>query len=514
MIYIFLMYILFWNIDSIFFFQNDIYFIIPEFYLLFVIFVLLIVYVAFEFSDSTSGLCLILLRSLNFNFLWSLLLLILLYINTIDINFIALNFYFVSNFSVLFLKITLSLVFVFFLLILYNRKFSDFEFKWEFFILLMFALFGLLIVCSSYDFVLLYLSLELYSLALYVLVSWHILKPFSTEAGLKYFILGSFASGLLLLGLSFIYFGTGSLNFEDIGLLLYMVQNFSSYKWVMVGFIFISFAFFFKLGIAPFHLWNPDVYEGAPYIITMFMAIIPKMILVLLLYRVFLIVFIEFDFIWLNLCAIGSVISFLVGAFGAIYQIKIKRILAYSSINNAGFFVLALTSDSFFGLSGGLLYMFIYSIIMSGIFIFFLSLAPFSNTEGEEPLLFIHYCANLFLTNPLLAYTGGLLLLSLAGIPPLLGFFGKFVIFYAIFENSLYFLGVISMIFTVITSFYYLRLVKIFFFSQKEIMIFLPLCRGTSLLLGFILMINIMFFFCPEYLFICVHNITLSFFVS
>jgi NADH-quinone oxidoreductase subunit N len=200
--------------------------------------------------------------------------------------------------------------------------------------------------------------------------------------------------------------------------------------------------------------------------------------------------------------------SFIFGSIGAIYQVKVTRLLAYSAINNAGFFILALCTQSFFGYTGGILYVVTYTIIMFGLFIFFLSIKPFGK---PITLIYIHSFINL--NNSLLAFSGSLLLLSLAGIPPLLGFFSKFIIFFALFDKNLFLLGFLSMLFTIFTSFYYLRLVKIFLFDSSIPIYLLPISKLSSLILGFVTIINLIFFIFPDYLLIIINNLALGLYI-
>ena len=309
---------------------------------------------------------------------------------------------------------------------LLNQKINNFEY----FVLLLCAVLGLMLLISCYDLISLYLAIELQSLCLYVLAAAKKDSTFSTEAGLKYFILGSFSSALLLFGISLIYGCTGTTNFEDLSLLFACTSNdISIFRSVDIGLIFIAAAFFFKIAAAPLHMWSPDVYEGAPVSSTIFFAVIPKIAMFSVFLRLFQTVFSNFQDVFLLIVIFFSLISVIVGSFVALKQKKIKRLLAYSSISHVGYMLLAFSANSIEGTQALFFYLIIYMITSLVLWSILLSVNTLDNAERSKTLVDLSF---LSATNPLLALTGLLAFFSLAGVPPLAGFYAKMSIFLAI----------------------------------------------------------------------------------
>ena len=331
----------------------------------------------------------------------------------------------------------------------------------EYPVLILFSILGMLVMLSSNDFITLYLGLELQSLALYVLASIKKDSLKSSEAGLKYFILGALASGFFLYGVSLLFGITGTTSFTMLSSNTLDYSNNSLLLNFSIVLILSSIAF--KLSIAPFHMWTPDVYEGAPTSVTAFFAVVPKIAAIGVLMRILYIALIDVYFIWHQLILILGMLSIFVGAFGALLQINIKRLMAYSAISNIGFIFLALSLGSQLGLEASLLYITVYTVSAVGGFAFILSM------EKDNIMLSnISSFAGLSKSNPFYAICFSIILLSLAGLPPLAGFIAKFYIFKAVIIADYIWFAVVGIMGSVISAYYYLNIVKVMFLDEAE----------------------------------------------
>ena len=330
-------------------------------------------------------------------------------------------------------------------------------FKPEYPILIIFSTLGMMIMISSNNFLLLYLGLEIQSLSLYVVSSFRRDNYKSTEAGLKYFISGSLSSGLMLFGISLIYGSTGSINFEIISS---MINYEGFFPGIVAGLVFLICGFAFKASAVPFHMWTPDVYEGSPTPVTAFFATVPKLAAVGVLLRVLFDCFGQIVESWQQVIIIISVLSMFLGSVAAIGQNNIKRLMAYSSIGHIGFVLMGIASGTDKGVSAVLIYMVLYIIMNIGVFAFILNMerngVAVTTINSLNMYNNVSKSQTLFLT---------ILLLSLAGIPPLAGFFGKFFIFNAAINAGLSWLAVMGGIASVIAAFYYLRIVYLMYFG-------------------------------------------------
>ena len=332
-------------------------------------------------------------------------------------------------------------------------------FKPEYPILIIFSTLGMMIMISSNNFLLLYLGLEIQSLSLYVVSSFRRDNYKSTEAGLKYFILGSLSSGLMLFGISLIYGSTGSINFEIISSMI----NEGFFPGIVAGLVFLICGFAFKASAVPFHMWTPDVYEGSPTPVTAFFATVPKLAAVGVLLRVLFDCFGPIVESWQQVIIIISVLSMFLGSVAAIGQNNIKRLMAYSSIGHIGFVLMGVASGTDKGISAVLIYMVLYIIMNIGVFVFILNMerngVAVTTINSLNMYNNVSKSQTLFLT---------ILLFSLAGIPPLAGFFGKFFIFNAAINAGLSWLAVMGGIASVIAAFYYLRIVYLMYFGLSS----------------------------------------------
>ena len=327
----------------------------------------------------------------------------------------------------------------------------------EFPVLVLFAAVGMSIMVSATDLMSLYIGLELNSLAAYVLAAFLRDDERSAEAGLKYFVLGALASGILLFGMSLTYGFTGTTSFAGIQSALSGDLSMGA----LFGLTFVLAGLAFKISAVPFHMWTPDVYEGAPTPVTMFFASAPKVAAVALLARVSMEAFGNQIDAWRQVVIFAALASIVVGALGAIGQNNLKRLLAFSSINNVGFLLIGLAAGTQAGISAMLVYLAIYVTMTVGSFVGLLMLRDDDGAQLET----FDDIAGLSTARPVLAWCMLALMFSLAGIPPLLGFWGKLVVFFAAVEADLLALAVLGMSASVIGAFYYLKFIKVMFFD-------------------------------------------------
>jgi NADH-quinone oxidoreductase subunit N len=334
------------------------------------------------------------------------------------------------------------------------EKFERFEYP----ILIVIATLGMMMMISASDLIALYLGLELQSLALYVVAAIRRDSAKSTEAGLKYFVLGALSSGMLLYGSSLVYGFTGETGFAAIATAL---QGGSPSLGLIFGLVFLIAGVAFKVSAVPFHMWTPDVYEGAPTPVTAFFAAAPKVAAMAMFIRVLVDAFAPVAHEWQQIITFVSILSMVLGAFAAIGQRNIKRLMAYSSIGHMGFALVGLAAGTQTGIRGVVLYLLIYMAMTLGTFACILAM---KRKEGyvED----ISDLAGLSRTHPIMAFMLAMLLFSLAGIPPLAGFFAKFYVFLAAIEAGLYWLAVIGVLASVVGAYYYLRIIKIMYFDE------------------------------------------------
>ncbi len=328
----------------------------------------------------------------------------------------------------------------------------------EFPLLVMFASLGMGMMVSAGDLLTLYIGLELNSLSAYVMASFLRTDERSAEAGLKYFVLGSLASGILLFGVSLIYGFTGGTSFAGI----HDALSGQMATGALFGVIFVLAGLAFKISAAPFHMWTPDVYEGAPTPVTTFFATAPKVAALGLLMRVSLEAFGQQTFAWQQVVIFASLLSIVIGALGAIGQNNIKRLMAYSSINNVGFILIGLAVATQQGASAMLVYLAIYVAMSVAGFVVILLLRDENGDQVEA----ISDLAGLSKTRPWLSLSLASVMFSLAGIPPLFGFWGKFVVFKAAVQADFIALAAIGIAASVIGAFYYLKVVKVMYFDE------------------------------------------------
>jgi NADH-quinone oxidoreductase subunit N len=360
------------------------------------------------------------------------------------------------------------------------------ERRFEYAVLIILSTVGMLIMVSSGDLISLYLGLELMSLPLYVVASIDRDNVRSTEAGLKYFVLGALSSGMLLYGCSLIYGFTGTVNFAGIA-----KATAASGIGLTFGLVFLFAGLCFKVSAVPFHMWTPDVYEGAPTPVTAFFAAAPKVAAIALFVRAAVTAFPGIIVQWQQILVFVSIASMGLGAFAAIGQRNIKRLMAYSSIGHMGYALLGLAAGTAEGVQGVLVYIAIYLAMTLGTFACIIAMR---RTTG--PVEQISDLAGLARTRPAMAFFLAMLLFSLAGVPPLAGFFAKFYVFLAAIEAGLYTLAVIGVLASVVGAYYYLLIVKVMYFDEPA-PVFVPMRSELKAVLGISGMIVLLFFVYP-----------------
>ena len=328
--------------------------------------------------------------------------------------------------------------------------------RFEFPILILFCTVGMLVMASASNMMTLYLGLELQSLAIYVLAAFARDTQRSAEAGLKYFVLGALASGLLLYGISLVYGFTGTMEFARLNSALTGTPSVG----LVVGIVFVVAGLAFKLSAAPFHMWTPDVYEGAPTSVTAFMSTAPKVAAIALLLRTLITPFGHLVASWQQLIILVSIVSMIWGALAAIGQTSIKRLMAYSSIGHMGYALIGLAVGTPAGVRGVLIYMVTYVFMSAGTFACIIAMR-----RGGQSVERIADLTGLARTDPLLAAAFAVFMFSMAGIPPMSGFVGKLYVFLAAVQSGLYTLAVIGLLTSVIGAYYYVRVIKVMYFD-------------------------------------------------
>lgn len=359
--------------------------------------------------------------------------------------------------------------------------------KFEYPVLVVFATLGMFIMISANDLMTLYVGLEMQSLALYVCAAFQRDNLRSSEAGLKYFVLGAVASGMLLYGASMVYGFSGTTAFDTLATLLADGQDVS--MGIVVGLVFIAAGLAFKVSAVPFHMWTPDVYEGAPTPVAAFFSVAPKIAAMALLMRVLMGPFAGLFDEWQQIVFLLAVASMFLGAIGAIGQNNIKRLMAYSSIGHVGFALVGVAAGTAEGINGVAIYLAIYLVMGVGTWGCILAMRQQgAMVEG------INNLAGLSRTHPQLALCLAIFMFSMAGIPPLAGFFGKFYVFMAALNEGLYTLAVIGVLTSVIGAFYYIRIVKIMYFDDPVDELDKPIGREVWPVIGVTAAVTLLFF--------------------
>jgi proton-translocating NADH-quinone oxidoreductase chain N len=491
-------------------FENDFILVFPELFIFIGIIFLLCYGVIYSTLNSYNYPIL----SLNVNWLAFLVLVLsfLLCTGNCLSSMIILNNLLVIDFFTSFIKTILLFSSILCILMSFNyleyNKINSFEYT----ILILFSILGMLLLVSSYDLLSLYLSIELMSLSFYILASYKINSEFSGEAGLKYFILGAFSSGLLLFGCSMLYGFTGMTNFEDIAKLILGIVSMPdslTYNGICIGILFISIALLFKVAAAPFHMWSIDVYEGSPTSVTALFSTLPKLTLLALFIRLFFYTFYDFIYLWQELFLLCAIISMTWGSVAALSQIRIKRLIAYSGIVNVGYMLLGVASGSINSIVGLLVYLIIYIMMTIGFFSFILGMQKCRNNTLN---IYLMDFINMGKTNIVIASSISLILFSMIGLPPLGGFFGKMYLFFAVMNSELYLAAILGVLSSVISAFYYIRIIKSMYFEKSNYFIlYKSMDQPNSYVLAISIFTLITFFVSSDALLFSCYKISLSF---
>jgi NADH-quinone oxidoreductase subunit N len=396
----------------------------------------------------------------------------------------------------------------------------------EYSILILFALLGIFFICSSNDLITAYLSIELQSLSFYVMAAMKKDSSFSIDAGLKYFVLGAFSSSLFLFGSSILYGVSGTINFEDLKNLfsgIYTEQsNMSTHansiftqrilldgSLIQFALVFIFVSLLFKLAVAPFHLWSLDVYEESPTSSTFFFAVVPKLAIFVLLIRIFYSSLLEHVAKWRYYIVILAILSVIVGSFGGVEQKRLKSLLAYSSVSHMGYTLIAFSAGTFEGMQAMFCYLFLYMIAGLCLWSIFLVL-PLKCNYTKKQNKDLADLNSLSKANNVLALFFSTVLLSIAGIPPMIGFLVKIGIFLASIEASMYLVAIISILCSVISTFYYIRIVKIMYFeSSTSGKLYHPIKSNISILIVCLFYFLLFLFINPTLVYLISHKIVI-----
>jgi proton-translocating NADH-quinone oxidoreductase chain N len=509
-----------------FLFENDFKAVIPESFIVLASLILLVYGVVYSGSKK-SGYPII-MHGLGWLVQLSLLFTILLLLNNpLSNGSLFYNTLVIDDFA-LFLK---SIVCIGALLsVLISLKYVEQENinAFELLILVLLSTASMLFLVSAADFICMYLAIELQSLCFYVMAGLKRNSEFSTEAGLKYFLLGAFSSGILLFGCSLIYGFTGTTNFLELGKIFTcgseeVLAGISSVRACELGMIFVLVGFLFKLTAVPFHMWAPDVYEGAPTSVTAFFSIVPKVSVLAVFIRLFYEGFYDLMVPWQKLILFSSIASMILGSLAALSQNKVKRLLAFSSIGHVGYLLIGFCCGTIEGIQALLLYLLVYIVMTMNVFAIILCplrresfSSNISTSVGRastrvERIKYTTDLAMLAKTNPILAGTLTVTMFSIAGIPPLAGFYSKAFLMFAAISSAQYLLAIIGVLTSVVSCFYYIRIVKIMYFeSPSKWLTFMQVPKESSLLLGCTL--SFLLFLCihPTPLFLITHKVALS----
>lgn len=488
-------------------FNNNFEILIPEFFLTTLLLLLLLFGVFFSKNQNNQKI--LINKNLNTIIIYFLLILLLLTLNIKNILSTVMNGVLIIDDLSQFIKIILILCTLICFLIqqefIINQKINNFEIS----ILMLISLLGLMLLISSNHFISLYLSIELQSLCFYILTAFQRKSILSTEAALKYFILGSIASGFILFGSSILYGILGSLNFSTIFIILSnldFLQNTDFLLSISYAFIFIIIGILFKIGAVPFHFWLPDVYEGSPNNITSFFAIVPKIAFIGILIRFYFDIFSDISFFFEFFFYIIAILSMFIGSLASLQQRKIKRLLAYSSISHVGFILIGFTSNLYNNISYILLYIIIYVIMSINLWTSYISL-----NINKKPTKYLTDLAGIYKVNKLLSIIFILNIFSLAGIPPLGGFFSKLFIFFSAIKANYLSIVFFAIVISIISSFYYLKITKIIYFEKisKKIIIS-QISKIQSIILLFNTQIILFLFIFPNFILIYLNKIYLK----
>nr|WCH58005.1 NADH dehydrogenase subunit 2 [Hypnea cornuta] len=411
------------------------------------------------------------------------------------------------------IKYILILFFIFWGYLTFSYNISEKINSFEYWILKLLSLLAILLILQANDLLFIYLVIELQSLVFYILASFKRTSEFSTESGLKYFVLGAFSSALLLFGISLIYALTGLTNLSDLSKFLtgILMGDILLSTGIFSGLILILGSLLFKLSAAPFHMWSPDVYEGSPTSVTAFFSIMPKLPILSLFYRFLIFSFHDFINIWSIILLVSVFLSILVGTLSAFSQKKWKRFFSYSSVTHVGFFLLAMLLGDMESISNSIFYVIIYLSTMLSIFSIILSIR-FFNYNYHHQTRYLDEINNLSKINPTIAIIFSIILFSMAGVPPLAGFFAKFFVLLCALQAGAVGISVFIVLMSCIACFYYIKLIKMMYFNTGiRWSILYPINKSNALILSINFIFSLILFYEVEFFSIITHWISLAF---
>jgi NADH-quinone oxidoreductase subunit N len=394
--------------------------------------------------------------------------------------------------------LTLGLIFTY--AKFYLRSFN--MFRSDFYTLSLFALLGVMLLISANSLVMIYLGLELISLSMYALVAFNRESSLGSEAAMKYFVLGSMASGMLLYGMSMIYGATGSLGLSDIAAAI--SDQGANHVLLIFGLVFVIVGIAFKFGVVPFHMWIPDVYEGAPAAVTLLISSVPKLAVFAMAFRLLQSGLGDLHIHWQGMLQVLALLSIVLGNLAAIMQTNIKRMLAYSTISHMGFVLLGLLPGTAFGFGAAMYYVIVYALMSTAAFGMVIMLSA-RGVEAEH----LEDFKGLNQRNPWYAAIMGIVMFSMAGVPPMVGFFAKWMVIKAAIDAGSMWLAIVAVIFTVVGAFYYLRVIKYMYFDEpeNETAVTAPVDFGAALTLNGLLIIGLGIF-SSSLITICINSFT------
>jgi len=478
------------NIQLIFKFDviNDIAFLLPEIFLFIALMIIIF------FSSFYSNLNIYKYVKISYSVLnivcLTIFLYILLVLNSISYNNIISSYLLYNNNSIIFLKVFLSIVLIIISKISYDYLLLKNINIFEIYIFFLLSLISIILLIMSYDFILAYLSIELQGLCSYILVAMNKSNNKSVESSLKYFVLGSFASSIFLLGIALIYWSTGMTNFKDISDLMQLSLGLEFADSIfLLGILFITMGLFFKISVAPFHLWLPDVFHGSSKVIVLLFSLLPKIALLTLFFKLHYLILIKTNLDSKHFYIYFIILSLIFGISGALKVEQLNKLIAYSSISHMGFILATILSNSF---EVFLIYVLIYALVLISIFIILLSLVnPISgkSINNINQLIYLKKINYIFFLSLIISF------FSISGIPPLSGFFSKFFIFVNLINLNWNLLTLLMLLFSVISCFYYLRIIKLISFNNVKSWFFVSnLNKNISYLLSFNILTNVFLF--------------------
>jgi len=486
-------------------FLNDLLFLIPEIFFIFSIIIILVYsifmsnkYILLNNKKYNTPIITSIVNNLTIYFF--LILIVLYYLNLDNTKYLFIG-QFTINYYTQIGKI-LVLTIAIFCLLTFNTYLKDNKINnYEYLILIQISILSICLLLNTNDFLHYYVIIELQSLCFYTITALKKNNIYSSEAGLKYFILGSVISGLLLLGIALLYGMTGLTNFYELSLFL-MTLKYN--KLIVFSFILIYVSLLFKLTVVPFNVWAPDVYEGTPSIITLFFNSVPKLSLIIILIKFLRIVFLNFIEIWQILMIVNIILSLIIATFNTFKQYKIKRFLIFSSMTHIGYILLGVATGTIEGIQSTIIYFIIYVVSILniwGTYIYF-----------NNKIKYISDLSYIFKYNKTLGLTFVITMFSMAGVPPMAGFLAKFFSFFVCIKNNLYLLAIIGVLLSIICTFYYIKFLKVIYFENTNKCLILNnnLSKSTALVISLTSILLFYIFINPSPIFIIAHKIALT----